>query len=181
MNDHTAPSDQETEAHGTVDEVLAHHQRHAAAPTSAGSPRPRRRLVVVTCMDTRLDPYKTLGLAAGDAHIIRNAGGIVTEDVVRSLVLSSHVLGTRELMVINHTDCGLHHLCEQDLICDLERATGRSAVSPNVFLSFTDLEANVRRQVQRVRDHPWLGGICVRGFVYDVVTGKLHEVDGGGA
>jgi carbonic anhydrase len=164
-----------------IDVIVAHNRQHGAAPASAGSPRPGRRLVIVTCMDTRLDPYKTLGLAAGDAHIIRNAGGIVTEDVVRSLVLSSHVLGTRELMVINHTDCGLHNLCEHHLVDDLERVTGRCAVSPNAFLSFTDLQANVRRQIGRVSAHPWLQQIHARGFVYDVATGKLHEVDAGGA
>lgn len=163
-----------------VDQITAHNQRHAAAPPSPGSPRPARRLVIVTCMDTRLDPYKALGLAAGDAHIIRNAGGIVTEDVLRSLVVSSHILGTRELMIVNHTDCGLLNLCEHHLVDDLERATGRAAVSPAAFYSFTDLEANVRRQISRVRDHPWLSQLRPRGFVYDVSTGKLREVNAAG-
>lgn len=160
-----------------IDEVFAHNAAHAVAPETTGSPRPQRKLVVVTCMDTRLDPYKALGLAAGQAHILRNAGGVVTEDVVRSLVLSSHVLGTQELMVINHTDCGLLNLPEENLICRLEEATGRSAVSPGAFFSFTDLDANVRRQVRRVRHHPWLDHLRTRGFVYDVATGRIREVD----
>lgn len=157
--------------------VMAHNRRHAVAPACAGSPRPQRRLVVVTCMDTRLDPYKALGLAAGDAHILRNAGGIVTEDVIRSLVLSSHTLGTRELMLISHTDCGLLNLPEEKLVDELEQRTGSAAVSPGEFHAFADLEANVRRQVRRVRNHPWLQHLTTRGFVYDVAAGKLHEVD----
>ena len=160
-----------------TDRAFAHNQQHAVAPDCAGSPRPGQRLTILTCMDTRLDPYKALGLAAGDAHILRNAGGIVTDDVLRCLVLSSHVLGTRELMVINHTDCGLLNLAEDRLVDELEHATGRAAVSPAAFYGFSDLDANVRRQVRRVRDHPWLGELRTRGFVYEVAAGKLREVD----
>ncbi|MEX0741759.1 MAG: carbonic anhydrase [Phycisphaeraceae bacterium] len=172
-----SPGDTAKQDLTTVDQVVEHNREHAVAPERAGSPRPGRRLVIVTCMDTRLDPYKALGLAAGDAHILRNAGGIVTEDVIRSLVLSSHVLGTRELMVINHTNCGLCNLREENLVSELEDSTGRSAVSPAAFYSFSDLQANVRRQVRRVHDHPWLSALVARGFVYDVATGKLDEVD----
>lgn len=138
---------------------------------------PARKLAVVACMDARLTVEAILGLKTGDAHIIRNAGGIVTEDALRSLLISHYLLGTREFLLINHTDCGMLTFKDEELRDRLEQQTGTSAVAPAHFHSFSDLEANVRRQIQRVRSHPWVPKeIAVRGFVYDVRTGRLQEV-----
>jgi len=140
-------------------------------------PEPAQRLAVVTCMDARLDPYRMLGLTPGDAHVIRNAGGIVTDDVIRSLILSHHALGTREVMVINHTCCGLLNLNDQKFRQQLTELTGRDAEDLHTFHGFADLERNVREQVQRVTDHPWLSQrLAVTGYTYDVKTGRLGRV-----
>lgn len=137
---------------------------------------PRRKLAVVACMDCRLTVEQILGLAVGDAHVIRNAGGIITDDVLRSLIVSHHMLGTEEFMVINHTDCGMMSFEDDDLRAKLRTMTG---VATSVqFHTFTDLHANVARQIQILREHPWVPDeIIVRGFVYDVRTGRLHEVE----
>jgi carbonic anhydrase len=119
------------------------------------TPRPERRLAVLTCMDTRLS-IRTLGLRTGDAHIIRNAGGIVTEDTLRSLVVSHYLLGTEEIMVINHTDSGLMHTSEQDLRTRIQNRTGKAAVAPAFFYAFQDIEENGRHQLQELRTHPWI-------------------------
>jgi len=140
---------------------------------------PVRKLAVVTCMDARLTVEEMLGLKTGDAHIIRNAGGIATEDVLRSLIISHQKLGTREFVVINHTDCGMLSFKDHELRDELERDTGETTDEPAHFHAFEDLEENVREQVQRIRSHPWIpDSIPVRGFVFDVKTGKLHEVEG---
>jgi carbonic anhydrase len=127
-------------------------------------------------MDARLTVEQLLGLKTGDAHIIRNAGGIATEDALRSLIISHHLLGTQEFIVINHTDCGMVTFTDDQLLDKLEHQTGVSAVSPAHFHSFKDVEQNVRRQVARIRNHPYVQDIPVRGFVYDVKSGKLSEV-----
>jgi carbonic anhydrase len=130
-------------------------------------------------MDTRLS-IRTLGLKTGDAHIIRNAGGIVTEDTLRSLVVSHYLLDTREFMVINHTDCGLMLTSEQDLRERIQNRTGTAAVSPAFFYAFKNIEENVRHQLEKLRTHPWVPkDVVVRGFVYDVTSGRLREVAGG--
>ena len=141
------------------------------------SPRPKRHLAIVTCMDTRLGK-QTLGLGTGDAHILRNAGGIVTEDVIRSLVISHHLLGTEEIMIINHTDCGLLGRSEEELRRLVISRTGSEAVAaPSRFFTFNIVEENVRDQIQKLRRHPWIPqNILVRGFVYDVTNGRLTEV-----
>ncbi len=142
------------------------------------SPRPERRLAVLTCMDTRLS-IRTLGLKTGDAHIIRNAGGIVTEDSLRSLVVSHYLLGTEEFMVINHTDCGLMLTTEQDLRSRIRNRSGTAAVAPAFFYAFQNIEENVRLQLEKLRTHPWIPKeVAVRGFVYDVTSGKLREILG---
>ena len=161
-----------------IDEVLIandlyarkHELRHV-------SPHPKRHLAVVTCMDTRLGK-QTLGLDTGDAHILRNAGGIVTEDVIRSLVVSHHLLGTEEIMIINHTDCGLLGRSEEELRRLVISRTGSEAVAaPSRFFTFNIVEENVRDQIQKLRRHPWIPqNIPVRGFVYDVTNGRLIEV-----
>jgi carbonic anhydrase len=118
-----------------------------------------------------------LGLKTGDAHIIRNAGGIVTEDAIRSFVISHHLLGTREFMIVNHTDCGMLTFKDAELVETLNKKTGKAAVAPAHFHSFADLDENVRRQAAKLRDHPWIPpAVPIRGFVFDVKTGKLREV-----
>jgi carbonic anhydrase len=138
---------------------------------------PAKKLAVLACMDARLHVEEMLGLKAGEAHIIRNAGGIATADAVRSLIISHYLLGTQEFMVINHTDCGMLTFKDHDLMDRLRRETGTMAVGPSVFHSFTSLDQNVKDQVMKLRSHPWIPqGIAVRGFVYDVKSGKLREV-----
>lgn len=138
---------------------------------------PARGLAVVTCMDCRIAVERMLGLEIGDAHVLRNAGGIVTDDVLRSLVVSHHLLGTREVMIINHTGCGMMTFRDEDLSARLRQTAGSAASLQ--FYAFMDIEENVRRQVAAVRAHPWIpDSVIVRGFVYDVSNGRLDEVDG---
>lgn len=139
--------------------------------------RPKRRLAVLACMDSRILFERCLGLKPGDAHMIRNAGGIATEDALRSLIVSHHLLDTQEFIIINHTDCGLLKVREYELRQSLAEKTGAVAIEPAHFYAFDDLEQNVRQQVQRVKSHPWIPNqLPVRGFIYDVKTGKLTEV-----
>src|SRR6202011_3971574 len=151
-----------------IDEVLAANEVYSRThELRALTPRPQRKLAVLTCMDTRLS-IRTLGLKTGDAHIIRNAGGIVTEDTLRSLVVSHYLLGTEEFMVINHTDCGLMQTTEEELRTRIQNRAGTAAISPAVFFAFKDVCENVRQQLQKLRAHPWVPeSVAVRGFVYD--------------
>ena len=160
-----------------IDEVLAANEVYSRThELRALTPRPQRKLAVLTCMDTRLS-IRTLGLKTGDAHIIRNAGGIVTEDTLRSLVVSHYLLGTEEFMVINHTDCGLMQTTEEELRTRIQNRAGTAAISPAVFFAFKDVDENVRQQLQKLRAHPWVPeSVAVRGFVYDVRTGRLSEI-----
>ena len=139
-------------------------------------PAPRKGLVVVTCMDSRLDVFRMLDLDIGDAHILRNAGGRVTDDTLRSLVLSMHMMATREVFVIHHTGCGLHRVSNESLHERVLEATGQDAGGLD-FLPFDDLVSSVAEDVDRVRSLPLLpSGITVTGAVYDVHTGTLHRV-----
>ena len=139
--------------------------------------KPRRRVAVLACMDSRILFERCLGLHPGDAHMIRNAGGIATEDALRSLIVSHHLLDTQEFIIINHTDCGLLKVREDELKARLTEKMGTTAAEPTHFHAFDDLEENVRLQMRRVKSHPWIPKhIPVRGFVYDVKTGKLKEV-----
>jgi carbonic anhydrase len=141
------------------------------------SSHPKRQVALLACMDTRIMFEHCLGLKPGDAHIIRNAGGIATEDAIRSLIISHHLLGTEEFMIINHTDCGMMKMHEYELRAKLTEKMGTVASDPANFYMFDNLEANVRQQVHRVKSHPWIPKhIPVRGFIYDVKTGKLKEV-----
>lgn len=168
---------------GAIDEVLQASQTYASRFNMGNLPMPpARKLAVVACMDARLDVAQVLGLKPGDAHVIRNAGGIVTSDALRSLIISHHLLGTQEFMVINHTDCGMLTFRDQELIDRLRKNTGTSTAGPSAFHAFTNLEENVREQIQNIRSHPWIPqSIPVRGFIYDVKTGKLSEVASGRA
>src|SRR3954447_23074549 len=118
-----------------------------------------------------------LGLADGDVDMIRNVGTVIDDDSVRSLIVSTRVLGTREIMIINHNDCGMSKFTGSDLEDRLREDTGMAPIGPATFYSFTDVEQNTREQVQKARSLPWISpGIPVRGFVYDVNTGRLSEV-----
>jgi carbonic anhydrase len=160
-----------------IDEVLVANELYSHTHELRKlTPRPERKLAIVTCMDTRLS-IRTLGLKTGDAHIIRNAGGIVTDDAVRSLVVSHYLLGTEEIMIINHTDCGLMHSTEHELRTRIQNRTGTDAIAPAFFYTFQDIEENVRHQLQKLHTHPWIPTtIPVRGFVYDVTSGLLREI-----
>jgi carbonic anhydrase len=140
------------------------------------SPRPRLQLAVLTCMDTRVS-LAALGLAVGDAHMIRNAGGIATDDAIRSLLVSHYLLGTNEIMVINHTDCGLMKASESELHHKIEQEAGKAPNSAVHFHAFHNVDENVRRQLERLTSHSWLQNhVKIRGFVFEVESGRLREV-----
>ena len=162
-----------------IDEVLAANEIYSRTHELRRlTPRPERKLAVLTCMDTRLS-IRTLGLKTGDAHIIRNAGGIVTDDSLRSLLVSHYLLGTEEFMIINHTDCGLMNASEQELRVRIQNRAGTAAIAPAHFYAFQNIDQNVREQLQKLRTHPWIPKeVAVRGFVYDVSSGLLREIEG---
>jgi carbonic anhydrase len=163
-----------------IDELLDANERFDA-PAGAGDvpAQPSRGLAIVTCMDCRLDVFAALGLKPGEAHLLRNAGGVVSDDVIRSLAISQRVLGTREVMLIHHSECGMQKLSEDGFRADLLRDTG---VSPAFAIeAFADVDADVRQSIQRVRNSPFLPARdAVRGFVYDVATHRLREVSAAG-
>jgi carbonic anhydrase len=141
------------------------------------APAPLTGLAIVACMDTRLVVEDVLGLRPGDAHVIRNAGGLVTDDVIRSLIISQQLMGTTEVLVIEHSRCGLHGAREADIRARAARLTGESPDGVDIaFGAFPDLEANLRDQVDRIRTNPYLKDSPVHGLIYDVETGRLHEV-----
>ncbi len=139
---------------------------------------PSPKMVIVTCMDPRLNNILSmLGLQPADADVIRNAGNTITEDVLRSLLVSTRVMGSREIMIINHTGCGMQTFTDDELEAKLEQQTGTSTIVPERFYAFTDSETQVRQQIQKVKGHPWIPqDISVRGFVFDVNTGRIREV-----
>lgn len=159
-----------------IEELLANNQAFAAEFDAANlGPRPGKSLAVVACMDARVDVHKILGLGLGDAHVIRNAGGVVTDDVLRSLLISQRLLGTHAVLVMQHTRCGLLGLPEEDVLREIEAETG--ARPPFNLEGFSDLEESVRRSVDRVCSSAFIPHVdLVRGFVYDVATGSLSEV-----
>ena len=161
-----------------IEEVLTSNATYAQNFTLGELPMPPgRKLAVVACMDARVTVEELLGLKTGDAHIIRNAGGIVTEDALRSLIISHHLLGTQEFLLIHHTDCGMLTFQDTELRAKLQQQTGTATVAPVHFHAFSDLEEDVRQQIQKVKSHPWIPAhIPVRGFIFDVQTGRLHEV-----
>ena len=137
---------------------------------------PVKKLVILTCMDSRMDLEQLLGLRVGDAHMIRNAGGIATDDAIRSLILSTQLLGTRAIAVIQHTQCGLMSITDEEFRWRLSAETGRDA-SHMRFHAFRDIDQNITEQVLRIRENPFLPKqVQVRGYAYDVTTGALREV-----
>jgi carbonic anhydrase len=155
--------------------VLAENERYVEAfDRSALTAAPLSGLAVIACMDARLDVEEALGLRTGDAHIIRNAGGLATDDALRSLVISQQLLGTDEVVVIGHTQCGLLGLDDDALRARLAATTG--ATETLSFGGFDDLDSSVVRQVERVRTYPWIRPVPVHGLVFEVETGRLREV-----
>jgi carbonic anhydrase len=139
---------------------------------------PAPKIAIVTCADPRLSGIKQiLGLADPDVDMIRNFGTVIDDDAVRSLVLSTRLLGTKEIMIINHTDCGMLRFTDGELEDRLRKETGKAPIAPARFYSFTDAEENTKEQILKARSHPWIAPeVPVRGFVYDVRTGRLSEV-----
>lgn len=159
----------------STDELLANNARYVESFADDDlALRPRRKLAVVACMDSRMDIFQMLGLAHGDAHIIRNAGGVVTDDVIRSLVLSQRLLGTREIILLHHTDCGMQRVIGDALKDEIESETGlRPAWA---FESFKDPYQNVRQSIRRLQVNPFIAHKeQIRGFVYRVDDGYLEE------
>jgi carbonic anhydrase len=160
----------------TTDELLQNNARFAEDFDKGDLPLPpARKLAVVACMDARLNPYPILGLELGDAHVIRNAGGVITDDEIRSLAISQHLLGTEEIMLIHHTDCGMLTFSDQEFADRLEAETGQRPAWRAE--SFGDLETDVRDSIQRIKDSPFVPRKdSIRGFIYEVETGRLREV-----
>jgi carbonic anhydrase len=159
-----------------TDGLLANNARYASgfAKGYLAAP-PNRKVAVLACMDARLDPARALGLEEGDAHVIRNAGGSVTDDAIRSLLISQRLLGTSEIVLIHHTDCGMLGFQDDEVAAAIEADTG---IRPPFALGgFADLEGDVRQSIARVKASPFLPATrSVRGFVYEVETGRLREV-----
>lgn len=159
-----------------LDELTTNNEVYASSFLDAQlSVAPRRNLAIVSCMDSRMDVFQVLGLRNGEAHIIRNAGGVITDDVIRSLCLSQRALGTQEIILLHHTDCGLLNLSEDSFKAELEAELG---VKPWWALeSFTDPEADVRQSIQRLKNTPFVKNKDhIHGFVYEVETGHLRPV-----
>jgi carbonic anhydrase len=162
-----------------IDVIVAANRAYAAGFPGPLPTAPAHHLAIVSCMDSRIDLFDSLGLALGEAHIIRNAGGVVTDDVIRSLTISQRKLDTREIALIHHTDCGLLRITDDSFSEELAQEVGMKPTWP--IESFTDPVVSVRRSMMRVRTSPFIPSTrSVRGFVFDVATGLLEEVDAAG-
>jgi len=159
-----------------TDELLRNNAEFASTFSKGDLPMPPgKHLAVVACMDARLNVYALLGLEEGQAHVIRNAGGVVTEDVIRSLAISQRLLGTSEVILVHHTDCGMLTFTDDQVKADIEADTG---LRPHFALeAFSDLERDIRQSIARIKASPFVPNKdSVRGFIFDVTTGKLQEV-----
>jgi carbonic anhydrase len=159
-----------------TDELIANNEAYAAQFDKGELPiPPARKVAVVACMDARLNPYGILGLSEGDAHIIRNAGGVVTDDEIRSLAISQRLLGTEEIILIHHTDCGMLTFSDDEFRRSIQQETG---IKPGwAAEAFDDLDEDVRQSIARIQASPFIPRKdSVRGFVYEVETGRLREV-----
>jgi carbonic anhydrase len=159
-----------------TDDLLRNAERYAEAFDQGELPMPpATRVAVLACMDARVNPYGILGLREGDAHVIRNAGGVVTEDAIRSLAISQRLLGTEEIILIHHADCGMLTFADDEFRSQIEQDTGiKPGWAPEAF---KDLEQDVRQSIARIQSSPFLPKKDqVRGFIYDVETGRLSEV-----
>ncbi len=161
-----------------TDELLRNNEEYASTFDKGDLPMPPgKQIAVVTCMDARLSPYVMLGLHEGDAHVIRNAGGVITDDEIRSLVISQRLLGTHEIMLIQHTDCGMLTFSDDEFKQQIHEEVG---MKPHFSMeSFSDLDENVRQSIARIKSSPFIPNKeSVRGFVYEIETGRLREVGG---
>ena len=158
-----------------TDDLLANNAEYAASFSGPLPMPPGKGLAVLACMDARLDVYRLLGLQEGEAHVIRNAGGVVTDDAIRSLTISQRLLGTTEVILVHHTDCGMLTFADDAFKADIQSDTGiKPHWSPEAF---SDLEQDVRQSIARIKASPFVPNKdSVRGFVFDVGTGKLTEV-----
>jgi carbonic anhydrase len=159
-----------------ADELLANNESYASSfDKSELAAAPSKKVAVIACMDARLNVYDLLGLNEGDAHVIRNAGGVVTDDAIRSLAISQRLLGTEEIVLIHHTECGMLTFTDDAFKAEIEADTG---IRPTwAAEAFDDLDRDVRQSIARIKASPFISGKdAVRGFVYDVKTGKLNEV-----
>ena len=161
---------------GAIDTLLVNNAKYAAKFSKADLPiPPAKKIAIITCMDARLEIGALLGLEAGDVHVIRNAGGVVTDDVIRSLTISQRLLGTREIMLIHHTDCGMLTFTDAELKEAIQNETGIRP--PFAMDAFSDLERDVRQSIARIKASPFVvHKDAIRGFVYEVETGRLREV-----
>ena len=160
-----------------VDDYLKNNKEYALAHAGGRPAQPARHVAIVACMDSRMRIFSMLGMGDGEAHVIRNAGGVVTDDVIRSLAISQRLLGTREIMLIHHTDCGLAKTTEDEFKGAIEAETGIRP--PWAVEAFTDVEEDVRQSRARILASPYIPHKDdIRGFVFDVATGKLGEVTG---
>jgi carbonic anhydrase len=161
-----------------IDGALSANETIANDYDPARGKPPAPKIAIVTCADPRLSNIlQMLGLAEADVDMIRNFGTVIDDDAVRSLVLSTRLLGTREIMIINHTDCGMLRFTDSEMEDRLRKESGQAPIAPARFYSFTDAEKNTREQIQKARSHPWISReVPIRGFVYDVDTGRLSEV-----
>ncbi len=159
----------------TTDELLANNDRYAESFGEGLPLPPARHLAVVACMDARMNVYAILGLQEGDAHVIRNAGGVITDDEIRSLTISQRLLGTNEIILIHHTDCGMLTFTDDDFKASIQADTG---IKPQwAAEAFGDLDEDVHQSINRIKASPFIPHKdSVRGFVFDVATGKLREV-----
>ena len=159
-----------------TDELLRNNESFAQGFNRGDLPMPpAKKVAIVACMDARVNPYPILGLELGDAHVIRNAGGVVTDDEIRSLAISQRLLGTEEIILIHHTDCGMLTFNDDDFRRQIQEDTGIKP--PWSAEAFSDLEEDVRQSIERIKSSPFIPNKdSVRGFVYDVKTGELNEV-----
>jgi carbonic anhydrase len=156
------------------EQMLAANEEWAQSFSGGLPVAPARKVAVVACMDSRMPLFPLLGLAVGDAHVIRNAGGVITEDTIRSLTISQHVLGTREIVLVHHTDCGLQKTDDASFADLVEQATG--ARPPWAARTFTDVDEDVRESIRLLQESPYLISKDICGTVYDVATGRLRQV-----
>jgi carbonic anhydrase len=161
-----------------IDQALSANATIANDYDPARGKPPAPQIAIVTCADPRLTNIaQMLGLADSEVDMIRNVGTVIDDDSIRSLVVSTRLLGTREIMIINHNDCGMQKFADNELEEQLRKETGRAPIAPARFYSFTNVEENTKEQIQKARSHPWISpDVPVRGFVYDVNTGRLSEV-----
>jgi carbonic anhydrase len=163
-----------------VDKALNANATIAKGFDPARGMPPAPKIAILTCADPRLSTIEQmLGLDEADVDMIRNFGTVIDDDAIRSLVLSTRLLGSREIMIINHTDCGMLRFTDNEMEDRLRKETGKAPIAPAKFYSFTDVEENTREQIQKARSHPWISEeVPIRGFVYDVKIGTLTEVFG---